>query len=290
MSRTFVLQSIVFSVSFSFLAACSGSGGSTSGPLPQTGALAVGAAQRSVSSSAVLRPPAITYKSLYSFSAEPDGGSPAGLTDMNGVFYGSTASGGVNGNEIGGYGTIFEMSASGTERVLYSFQGGTDGAFPYAGLTAVNGVLYGATYGGDANDNGTIFEVNTSGVERVLYNFKGGKTDGANPYADLSAANGVLYGTTARGGANNAGTVFEVSKSGVESVLHSFGAGTDGSTPHGRLIDVNGTLYGVTALGGACQRQNCGTVFAVNPSGVERDLPAPFQDQWACRNRSALDG
>jgi uncharacterized repeat protein (TIGR03803 family) len=141
-------------------------------------------------------------------------------------------------------------------------------ALPYAGLTAVNGVLYGVTYGGDGNDNGTIFEVNTSGVERVLYNFKGG-TDGANPYADLIAANGVLYGTTARGGANNAGTVFEVSKAGVESVLHSFGSGTDGSIPYGRLADVNGALYGTTAAGGA---SGYGTVFAVSASGAERVL------------------
>jgi uncharacterized repeat protein (TIGR03803 family) len=121
---------------------------------------------------------------------------------------------------------------------------------------------------GDGNDNGTIFEVNTSGVERVLYNFKGG-TDGANPYADLIAANGVLYGTTARGGANNAGTVLEVSKAGVESVLHSFGSGTDGSIPYGRLADVNGALYGTTAAGGA---SGYGTVFAVSASGAERVL------------------
>jgi hypothetical protein len=38
MSRAFLLQSVVFAVSFSLLAACAGGGGSTFGPLPQTDA------------------------------------------------------------------------------------------------------------------------------------------------------------------------------------------------------------------------------------------------------------
>lgn len=273
MSRAFLLRSVVFPVSFSLLAACAGSGGSASGPLPQTGALAVGTPQRSVSSSAS-KPSAVTYKPLYTFKGQPDGALPANLISMNGVFYGTTAQGGVYPNVKGGNGTIFEMSASGAERVLYSFQGGADGAIPYAGLTAANGVLYGVTYGGDtATDYGTVFTVSASGVERVIYNFKGG-ADGIGPYANLTAENGVLYGTTAQGGANNVGTIFAVSTSGVERVLHTFGSGTDGVYPYGHLIDVNGLLYGTTALGGA---SNEGTVFTVNRSGGAERVLHSFQ-------------
>jgi len=96
MSRAFLLQSFVFSVSLSLVAACAGSGGSTSGPLPQTGALAVGAAQRSASSVA-LKPSKSKYTSLYSFKGGTDGIGPwAGLVAVNGVFYGTTVSGGTN--------------------------------------------------------------------------------------------------------------------------------------------------------------------------------------------------
>jgi uncharacterized repeat protein (TIGR03803 family) len=80
---------------------------------------------------------------------------------------------------------------------------------------------------------------------------------------------GTLYGTTQRGGANNAGTVFEVRRSGRERLLHSFKSGLDGARPVAGLIDVNGTLYGTTQQGGA---NNAGTVFEVRRSGGERVL------------------
>jgi uncharacterized repeat protein (TIGR03803 family) len=60
---------------------------------------------------------------------------------------------------------------------------------------------------------------------------------------------GSLYGTTQRGGANNAGTVFELRRSGGERVLHSFKSGLDGAQPIAGLIDVHGTLYGTTYAG-----------------------------------------
>jgi uncharacterized repeat protein (TIGR03803 family) len=78
--------------------------------------------------------------------------------------------------------------------------------------------------------------------------------------------NGVLYGTTTNGGANNAGMVFSVdAHTGAETVLYSFcsQAGcADGSTPLAGVIDVNGALYGTTWIGGM---QNEGTVFSVTP-------------------------
>jgi hypothetical protein len=47
---------------------------------------------------------------------------------------------------------------SGTENVLHSFAGNPDGATPYAGLTNVNGVLYGTTYAGGTG-SGTVFSI-----------------------------------------------------------------------------------------------------------------------------------
>jgi uncharacterized repeat protein (TIGR03803 family) len=266
MSRTFVLQSFVFSVSFSLLAACAGSGGSTSGPLPQTGALAVGAAQRSASSSAS-KPPTIKYTSLYSFRGQPEDGTyPSGLTAVNGALYGTTSAGGTSN-----IGTFFEVSTSGAERVLHNFGSGTDGATPLtlSGLSDVNGALYGTTDVGGTSNIGTVFEVSTSGAERVIYNFQGGTADGSAPEAGLTAVNGTLYGTTEGGGQYGFGTVFKVSTSGAERVLYSFKGGTaDGSYPVTSLTAVNGALYGITTAGGASG--GFGTVFKVSTSGAER--------------------
>ncbi|MFY9663189.1 MAG: choice-of-anchor tandem repeat GloVer-containing protein [Candidatus Cybelea sp.] len=122
---------------------------------------------------------------------------------------------------------------------------------------------------------GTVFALTASGKETVLYSFAGGSTDGAYPYASLLDVNGVLYGTTQSGGAYNGGTLFAITPSGAETVLHSFGSSGDGTDPMAPLIDVNGTLYGTTRYGGvissACA-QGCGVVFSITASGAETVL------------------
>jgi uncharacterized repeat protein (TIGR03803 family) len=70
---------------------------------------------------------------LYSFNdnAQNDGADPYStlLPDEAGNLYGTTSVGGANGS-----GTIFKLSPGGTETLLHSFQGQTDGATPYSGL------------------------------------------------------------------------------------------------------------------------------------------------------------
>jgi uncharacterized repeat protein (TIGR03803 family) len=100
------------------------------------------------------------YKSLYKFKASPDGGYPYGeLLALGGKLYGTTDEGGAHG-----YGTIFELVATGQERVLYSFKNGNDGAYPCAGLVGVGGKLYGTTQAGGTTGWGTLFEASTSGA------------------------------------------------------------------------------------------------------------------------------
>lgn len=96
-----------------------------------------------------------------------------------------------------------------TETVLYSFQGGSDGDFPDAGLTNVGGTLYSTTAGGGSRGKGTVYKVTTDGTETVLYSFQGGR-DGNIPNAGVIDAGGTLYGTTLAGGASGKGTVFKV--------------------------------------------------------------------------------
>ena len=141
---------------------------------------------------------------LYSFAGGADGANPFGslIRDEAGNLYGTTTAGGPSGQ-----GTVFKVDPSGSETVLYSFTGGTDGGFPEAGLVRdEKGNFYGATFfGGLASPPcysfcGVVFKVDTTGVETVLYSFTGG-ADGLNPAADLMLGkSGNLYGTTAYGG------------------------------------------------------------------------------------------
>ena len=71
---------------------------------------------------------------------------------------------------------------------------------------------------------------------------------------------------TPYGGANGYGTVFSITPSGTEIVLHSFGGSGDGEEPVAGLIRFKGKLYGTTASGGA---NGDGTVFSIAPSGRE---------------------
>lgn len=208
-----------------------------------------------------------SYRQLYKFAGRSDGGNPYyGLSDVGGTLYGTTAVGGGSGCRSGyGCGTVFKITTSGTETVLYRFAKQTDGATPLSGLVNVNGVLYGTTEVGGASKLGTIFKVTTSGTETVLYSFKGG-ADGAYADGSLTNVDGTLFGTTGSGGAANDGTIYALSShSGREIVLYSFAGGSDGAHPgYSNLINVGGTLYGTTGDGGGTgcySGGGCGTVF-----------------------------
>ena len=112
-------------------------------------------------------------------------------------------------------GTGITAVRAATERVIYRFQGGADGAVPLAGLTSIGGTLYGTTEEGGINCDvgcGTVFALAPPAVpggawtETVIYRFTG-YYDGALPEAGLVAIGGTLYGTTLEGG-RAGGTVF----------------------------------------------------------------------------------
>jgi uncharacterized repeat protein (TIGR03803 family) len=160
-----------------------------------------------------------------------------------------------------------------TLTVLYSFTGGTDGAFPQAALLRDSvGNLYGTTeMGGDLScptvGCGTVFKLETTGTLIVLHAFTG--LDGALPRAALiHGPSGNFYSTTWQGGAAGFGTVFRVDATGKETVLHNFkGMGPDGGLILAGLTrDAAGNLYG-TASATIRQPGRWGTVFKVAPSG-----------------------
>ena len=199
---------------------------------------------------------------LHAFpKAGTDGQTPyAGVIQgSDGDFYGTTYNGGAHG-----FGTVFRVTPSGTETVVYSFAGGSDGEHPYAGvIQGSDGNFYGTTYQGGANGYGTVFKLTPSGTETVLHTFAGGSSDGANPEAGLTqGSDGNFYGNTYQGGAGGFGIVFEITPSGSETVLHAFaGGGSDGANPSANLIQSSdGNLYGSTGAGGI---SGDGTFFEV---------------------------
>jgi len=143
---------------------------------------------------------------LHRFGGGKDGAYPGtgSLLAVGNTLYGTTSGGGANG-----LGTVFAIATTGTESVLYSFKGSSDGADPDAGLIEAGGTLYGTTIQGGASNAGTIFDITTSGQESVLYSFAGSK-DGEHPYAGLLSVGNALFGTTAGGGAAGDGTIFSL--------------------------------------------------------------------------------
>src|SRR5579871_647513 len=222
--------------------------------------------------------PSGTESILYSFKGgTTDGQNPQAslIQASDGNFYGTTEYGGAHTTSLDSYGTVFKITPSGTETVLYSFgSSSTDAVKPVDGLIqASDGNFYGTTPFGGTHDYGTVFKITPSGTETVLYSFKGGNTDGQGPYGGLiQASDGNLYGTTDYGGAHFAGTAFKITPTGTETVLYSFGtSSTDGSSPLAGLIQASdGNFYGTTINGGADLFY--GTVFMLTPSGTETIL------------------
>jgi uncharacterized repeat protein (TIGR03803 family) len=194
---------------------------------------------------------------LYRFAAGADGGYPfcPVIFDSVGNLYGTAQGGGAYGK-----GVVFELSPAGAnwkETVLYSFAGGTDGAYPVTGLIMdPAGHLYGTTLYGGTSDNGTVFELSPAGgvwTERVIYNVD-------TSYAGLTMdAAGNIFGAGLT-------TAFELSPNGKgdwnPTVLHTFSQsgrkfyGVNG-TP---VLDKTGNLYGTRYGGGGN-----GTVYKLSP-------------------------
>ncbi len=222
-------------------------------------------------------------KVLHSFSqTDGDGAFPWYGTlarDSSGNLYGTTITGGIAGELC--CGTVFEVTASGKETVLYRFTGTNGDGFPQYGVVRdPSGNLYGTTPNGGTSNAGTLFKIDPTGKKTVLYSFTG-STDGGEPLAGLVMdAKGNLYGTTTQGGPSFAGDVFKVDPAGNETVLYTFMGSTDGEEPEAGVIrDSHGNLYGTTYLGGT---EGAGTVFKIDPQGHETVLHnfAGGSDGW----------
>lgn len=210
---------------------------------------------------------------LYSFTGKADGANPQAslVMDAAGNLYGTASAGGSNGN-----GTVFSLAPKKTggrlsEKVLYSFGKGTDGAIPVASVTFdAAGNLYGTTSAGGAYGYGIVFRLKPSKsgwVKTVLHNFQNG-SDGAVPYAGLIFdKSGNLYGAATEGGTGGGGTVFQLTPSKGHwkfAVLYGLpGWGISGSYRN-LFLDASGDIYATTHCDGY---ENSGTVYKLTHSG-----------------------
>ena len=154
------------------------------------------------------------FRPIYAFKGQPDGSFPYGalLFGSAGRIYGTTYYGGDNG-----IGAVYELSqqrlGDWQERVIYSFQAGTDGNSPISNLVRdAAGNLYGTTSEGGLG-SGTIFKLSPIGggqwTETVVHAFQG-PPDGAFPYNGMVVDRfGNFYGATVHGGDNDDGTIYK---------------------------------------------------------------------------------
>ncbi len=172
--------------------------------------------------------PAGALTTLHSFGLGSDGAGPfTGLVNVDGLLYGTTEYGGGADCFGGpGCGTVFSVTTSGVEKVIYSFQKGVDGELPQGSLIYKDGILYGTTFVGGGSPGcygygcGTVFSISTAtGAEEVLHAFQGG-SDSEFPGGNLiyEAWDGALYGVTSgKQGRDNWGAVFAIQLDGVGS-------------------------------------------------------------------------
>lgn len=247
--------------------------------------------------------PAGTETVLYRFKGKTDGGLPYStlVMDSAGDLYGTTQAGGDLSCSLGsgGCGTVFKLSKTGNETVLYSFKGGADGAYPASETLVMDSKddLYGtASHGGDLSCNppngcGTVFVLAKTGKLTPLHTFTG-EADGAFPQSGVVLFKNILYGTTIAGGKYNLGTFYTINLAAdvLEDPLgedvfvneHNFaGAPKDGARPYAApyldLGDIPDKVAIIITAGGG--DENFGAVIAYGYADNLWDEEGSFEAQ-----------
>jgi uncharacterized repeat protein (TIGR03803 family) len=225
------------------------------------------------------------FTMLYSFCTQSncaDGEFPSGglVLGNNGNFYGVTASGGPTVGCPNGCGTVFKITPGGTLTTIYDFCSESnclDGVGPDAALMlGRDGNFYGTTTAGGNAGRGVAFKITPTGTLTVLYSFCSlpNCTDGLAPEATLAQGkDGNFYGSTTGGGANSAGTLFQLTPSGVLTMLYNFcslNGCSDGSLASALIQATDGNFYGTTQTGGGSPPE--GTIFELTSTGAYTTL------------------
>lgn len=202
------------------------------------------------------------YTKLLDFAGTTNGSTPNGSLISDGTFlYGMTSTGGTNS-----YGTIFKIMPDGTGYLKLLDFDSANGSLPGGSLISDGTFLYGMTYLGGTNNLGTIFKIMPNGTGYVKLLDFAGLTNGSRPAGSLISDGTFLYGMTATGGTNGAGTIFKIKLDGTGFVkLLDFDGATNGGFPNDDLIFDGIFLYGMTNQGGT---NSFGTIFKIMPDGT----------------------
>jgi uncharacterized repeat protein (TIGR03803 family) len=218
--------------------------------------------------------PTISFATLYNFTdSRTDGGYIFGqpVVDASGNIYGTAEVGGASND-----GAVWELTSSGTEWVLHSFDY-SDGCCMFAANVHRDkaGDFFGVAQFGGTGECGTLFEYSAGGAFSVLHNFNCG-SDGSHPTGSILEYKGNLYGTAQDDGASGYGSVWQYNiSSATFTVLHGF-AYSDGDDPtggvacqQGKKMVCAGNLFGTPVAGGT---NGEGTVWEINSSGTFTSL------------------
>jgi uncharacterized repeat protein (TIGR03803 family) len=217
----------------------------------------------------------------YSFKGYPSdsAGASSVFQAGDGNLYGTSDFGGTNNK-----GTVFKVSPSGIETVLYSFGSmANDPAGVFGALVeGDDGNFYGVSQLGGTSNLGAVFQITPEGILTLVHSFTGGSNDGSVGVGSglLKGSDGNFYGIASGYGPNGGGIVYKLTQAGVETIVHAFGSSTSGigSFPEGTLSeDAYGNFYGGTGGGGyprpVCGNQGCsntgssGTIFEISAAG-----------------------
>jgi uncharacterized repeat protein (TIGR03803 family) len=206
--------------------------------------------------------PAGVLSTVYTFPDTYDFPFAPLLQTADGYLYATSGNGGSSN-----CGQIIKLTMSGVVKAIHSFDCNAGGVTPVgAPIQARDGNLYGTTLHGGTYDAGIIYKLDgKTGSFSVLYNFGSIPNDGYGPQASLTeGSDGNLYGGTAIGGTANAGTLFQVTSSGVYAQLYSFPSVLSGQAqePYASPTQATGgAFYGATYIGGSL---GLGSIYKLN--------------------------
>lgn len=188
-------------------------------------------------------------RTVYRFKSRGDDGDRPNddliaVKEGGGVFlYGTTSAGGAYNN-----GTIFKYDVQNEkESIVYSFHGDADGAGPGAGVSYIDGTLYGTTRHAGEFGKGGLYKFRLpdgkAGLPVILHQF-GPMPDVADVEAPMTYRDGKLWGVSREGGEfkgprgsfdNGYGTIFAFGLDGSGGTCASAN-GDDLLQPHNALV------------------------------------------------------
>jgi uncharacterized repeat protein (TIGR03803 family) len=176
---------------------------------------------------------------------------------------------------------------------LYTYpdtdNGSTGVNWPALFAQGTDGELYSTIQTNGTYNAGTVYKISTEGVYTAVYNFcaEGGDclVTGGYPRGGVTlGTDGNLYGTTADGGTEDVGTVFEVTDAGTLTTLWDFTAGLtsqhlndEGYPIYPPVEATNGDFYGVDdgVYGGTY-----GVFYKMTPKGKLTAYPFDYTDGY----------